>query len=118
MKKSLVTILIFVIIAGVMVVTCPDRQQHESAIQEVIDYNLKVADDGTGTAYFASMFGSGLINVFLNTMLTVDNYFVVSIGKVVLPGGKIKQVSFGILGHVFTIDKDKALQMLEEENIL
>lgn len=120
MKKLLATILIFVIIAGVMVITCPDRQQHETALQEVIDYSFdkSVADDDTGIAYVASIFGSKLMNIFLDRMLRVDNYFIVSIGKVELPNGKSRQVSLGVLGHVFTIDRDKALQILEEEKIL
>lgn len=116
MKHFLTILLIIVIIAGAMVITCPDKARHIEAIGEVIDNSI--CQDDTGVAALFSAFGGKklILNV-IDPFFNVDNYFIVSIGKIRLDENESKPVSVGILGHVFTIDKEKAKQMLEEQGL-
>ena len=47
---------------------------------------------------------------YLEKNFKLDNYVVLNIGKLKLPDGKIKTVSYGFLGKVFTFDGEKAAQ--------
>ena len=88
MKKFFITIaILLVVLAGVGVVTCPDKQAHKDAIMSVINekINESVSKDSSegdeGIALFASSLGSGIVGYVLDNRLTVKNYFVFSTGE-------------------------------------
>lgn len=117
MKKFITALLIIAGLAAVMTVTCPDRQKHKDALQEIVDeiINDEISGDTYGLGYFAFFLGSKFMNLTIDSVLHVDNYFVLSIGRLDLPDGQSEKVSLGILGHIFTIDKETALQMINAQ---
>ena len=68
MKKLLLSILILVAIAGVCVVTCPDKASHSEALKDVLNTAIteELSDSGdsdsdAGFIMFGSMIGTGII---------------------------------------------------------
>ena len=121
MKKSIPIILVIVLLAlaGIAVLTCPNKVAHKEAIMSVINEKInesigKDASEGDeGLAVFASSLGSGIVGYVLENRLTVKNHFVYSIGEIQHLDGKVDRLSVGVFGHVFTFSKedlDKALE--------
>lgn len=116
--KLLLALLIFVILGGVLAVTCPSRQDHKDAVSlstrqwvgdklDAIAQNNDLLSIFTGAVEWIS--GQG-IDFVIDQYLDVDNYGVCSIGRVNL-GEKSKVVSVGVLNHVFTFDKEDVDQL-------
>lgn len=118
MKKLLLFILILVAVAGVCVVTCPDKEAHSEALKDLVNTALTeelaegVSESEAGFVAFGSMLGTGLAGIVLDNTLKVENHFVCSVGTITY-AGKTKIVSFGILNHVFTADKEDFKQALD-----
>ena len=123
-KKSgctpwLIAGLILAILFATMVFTCPDRSDHEAAIQEVTKAWVgdKVDEQLGGITGIGGVFGD-LINKALKELtgkstdkiissyLDVKNYVVCSVGTVSLKENESKMVSLGVFGHVFTFGKE------------
>jgi hypothetical protein len=95
----------------VAVVTCPDKQAHQDAITAemngAIDSAIKDktglgdSDLGNSLSKITSKLTSKILGAAFETAVTVDNYFVFSVGKIDLDD-KPKTVSVGLFGHVFT----------------
>ena len=123
-KKSgctpwLVALLILAILFATMVFTCPNRADHEAAIQEVtkawvddkVDENLG-SITGVGGVFgelinkaLKQLTGFGTDKVISN-YLDVKNYVVCSVGRMSVGENEDKIVSLGAFGHVFTFDKE------------
>ena len=122
MKKFLIIFsIILVALAGVAVVTCPDRQAHKDAIMSVVNEKIgdelgapkEGAEDVYGLLSGLAAVGSHIGGWLLESNLTVNNYFVYSVGTINIAGESHK-VSVGVFGHVFTFSKediDKALKI-------
>ena len=123
-KKSgctpwLIAALILAILFGTMVLTCPDRQAHETAIQEVTKawVDDKVDENLSSITGVGGVFGD-LINKALKELtgfgtdkviskyLDVKNYLVCSVGRMAIGDNEEKMVSLGVFGHVFTFGKE------------
>ena len=123
-KKSgctpwLVAALILAIVFATMVFTCPDRNDHEAAIQEVTKAWVgdKVDENLSGITGVGGVFGD-LINKALKELtgigtdkvisnyLDVKNYVVCSVGRMTIGDNEEKMVSLGLFGHVFTFGKE------------
>ena len=123
-KKSgctpwLLAALILVILFAAMLFTCPDRQDHEAAIQEVtkawvddkVDENLGAITGGGGifgdliNKALKELTGFGTDKV-ISKYLDVKNYIVCSVGSVNIGNNEEKMVSLGVFGHVFTFGKE------------
>lgn len=112
-KKGLSLIILIAVVAGVCIISCPDKQKHLDAInKELKTFNSLATDsdeDAEADALSATL--NSLANNFtfwgIKQSLEVDNYFLFSTGKVTDRNGKAKRLSFGICGHVFTtFDKE------------
>ena len=123
-KKSgctpwLITALILAILFATMVFTCPERKDHEAAIQEVtkawvddkVNQNLG-SITGIGGAFgdlidkaIKELTGIGTDKIISN-YLDVKNYVVCSVGTVNVNENETKMVSLGVFGHVFTFGKE------------
>ena len=123
-KKSgctpwLIAALVLAILFATMVFTCPGREAHEQAIQEVtkawvgdkVDENLG-AITGVGGVFgdlinkaLKELTGFGTDKVISN-YLDVKNYVVCSVGRMSIGDNKDKMVSLGLFGHVFTFGKE------------
>lgn len=91
-----------------LVFTCPNKQDHEEAITYVVSslINEKIDEEETDAlALLGSFYLTKFVGQFLDSRLRVNNYFLFSVGEVNYKG-KTKNVSFGILNHVYTIDKE------------
>ena len=113
--KKLIVLLIVVIVGATMVMTCPDKEAHLTAINNefstFIDNEIAEKtnidgkkDDalGQGLSMIASVFAGGLVKTVTEQKLIVRNYFVCSVGQFNTDEGP-KTVSVGVLGHVFTL---------------
>ena len=123
-KKSgctpwLIAALVLAILFATMVFTCPDRQAHEAAIQDVtkawvddkVDENLG-SITGVGGVFgdlinkaLKQLTGFGTDKVISN-YLDVKNYVVCSVGRMSISDNEEKMVSLGAFGHVFTFGKE------------
>lgn len=105
--KKIVFLLLFVML-GVSFFTCPNQEAHTVAIMKEVDATLD-AEMGTnegsffekGLAKIGSAIGSSVVEIVLRNKLTVDNYYVCSVGKIVLED-KTEVVSVGLFNQVFT----------------
>ena len=117
MKKLLVFVLTLVIIAGVCVLTCPDRASHSEALKDVLNTALtETISDSESDAnliMLGSMIGTGIGGLAIDNMLKVDNYFVCSIGTMPFDG-ETTVVSIGVLNHVFTPGKEDLKKVIKE----
>ena len=117
MKAVLYTLLALLILGGICVATCPDREAHSEALKDlvnqVITAELSGEEEDAGLAMFSSMIGTGLSGLVIDNMLNVEDYLVCSIGTATYDG-ETHVVSVGLLNHVFTIDEEKAAQIAGE----
>ena len=117
MKAVLYTLLALLILGGICMATCPDREAHSEALKDlvnqVITAELSGEEEDAGLAMFGSMIGTGLSGLVIDNMLNVEDYLVCSIGTATYDG-ETHVVSVGLLNHVFTIDEEKAAQIAGE----
>ena len=118
--KKLVALLIFVIIAVTLVITCPDKEQHLTALNnEWTSYmDEKRMEEDAGKQTDDDLFkkglnlliysaAGGLVKAMFEQQLIVKNNFIYSTGEINTDEGP-KVVSLGLLGHVFVfLDAEK-----------
>ncbi len=117
--KNLLSIIVFLAIVLVSVVTCPKKDAHADALMKLVNVALdselsRHADtkEEMGLAMLGSFIGSGIAEFVIDKKLLVDNYFVCSIGRIVFEGEE-KIVSVGCFNHVFTMPEDKLKEELK-----
>lgn len=116
MKKVIIVVLCL-IVAVVMVKTVPDKKAHKKAMMEAVrEYvDEEATKHGFGNNVLVNL-GKDIvtktIEVALNSKLKVDNYLLFNTTYVKLDGKK-KTLSLGLLGHVFTFDKQMLRDALE-----
>ena len=100
-----------------MVKTVPDKKAHKNAMMEAVKAYVdeEAAKRGIGDGVLSKL-GKGIVNktieVALNSKLEVDNYLIFNTTHVELDG-ESKILSLGMLGHVFTFDKEMLRDALE-----
>lgn len=104
------TLIVAFVMLVVLVVTVPSREDHLNTIKDVTREWMSATVDKTGLGgsilgEVATWVGGSGINLALDQMFSYDNYFVCSVGTLNY-GTYSKHVSLGILGHVFTFDKE------------
>ncbi|MCQ2287903.1 MAG: DUF4339 domain-containing protein [Muribaculaceae bacterium] len=102
-------LLVTFVVLAVMIVTVPSREDHVGAIKDTTHewVNSIVNTTGLGGSVIGEMakwVTDNGADVIINQLFTCDNYFVCSVGYFTY-GHERKQVSLGVLGHVFTFDK-------------
>ena len=79
MKAILYILLIVIIIGGVCVVTCPDREAHSAALKslatKVISEELSGEEEDADLVMLGSVLGTGLGGFVIDNMLNVYNIF-------------------------------------------
>jgi len=110
----LLTLLTVAVVVAAMVATCPDSRRHKEVVTNVMTETLNdmsasgAADDDLlthGIRVVGDLLVGSVAETAVDKMLTVDNYFVCSIGRIRYDGND-HLVSAGILGHVFTVNKE------------
>ena len=91
--KNLLSIIVIIAIILVGVITCPQKDAHADALRKLVNVALdselsRHADtkEEMGLAMLGSFIGSGIAEIVIDKKLLVDNYFVCSIGRIVLEG--------------------------------
>ena len=111
MKKLLFLVLLAALVVGA-VVTCPDKKAHKEALAdtfaEYASYKIDENKDNglsdvlnEGLKALRKVGGDKVVEATLSQFLEVDNYYVLSIGRL-KQGGEKKLISIGLFGHVFT----------------
>lgn len=111
MKKILFLVILAAVVVGA-VVTCPDKKAHKEALAdtfaEYASYKIDENKDNglsdvlnEGLKVLRKAGGDKVVEATLSQFLEVDNYYVLSIGRL-KQGGEKKLISIGLFGHVFT----------------
>jgi len=116
MKKLIKSIIVLVILAGVMLFTCPEEEKHfEKMTQEIVKSSQENNEDARllesiGNA-IAGTISEAVVKVYVKSQLKVDNYYVLNVGKMYYDGEK-RVVTIGAFNHVFCLVK--AYDLLDE----
>ena len=120
MRNLLLFTLIIVFISGFCVISCPDKEAHSEAIMENVNELIDeeatkdvTNDTEKALVLLASSLVSGISNLVIDSRLSVDNYFLFSIGRVTFEG-ESRIVSIGMLNHVFTDINDNLKKEIEK----
>lgn len=116
----IVSLLLFI---GLLALTCPTEQDHRNALTNVITDAItdevpsdSAADNDIFTKAMGMLgdaFTRQVVQKAVDNMVHVDNFTVVSIGRVRY-NHKRQIVSVGLLNHVFTVNKEDLKQAAEK----
>lgn len=117
--RTLLALLILAVIGVAMIFTCPDKKAHQDVIRQ--EFNSAMSEkmgESKGIVQSVIQMGSKYViglaaESALNELLTVDNYFICSVGKLEYEGREHVS-SIGVLGHVFTVNKDDIVRALDK----
>ena len=116
MKALIKTLIVLVILAGVMLFTCPEEERHiEKMTQEIVKSSQTANEDAgflesIGNAIAGSI-SETVVRIYVKSQLKVENYFVLNVGKMYYDGEK-RVVTIGAFNHVFCLVK--AYDLLDE----
>jgi len=116
MKKILFG-LIFIGIIIVAAITCPNKDNHSEKLAQVVNASLKETVSkhaGNGIGALSSIVTGPLVKGAVGEIIDVDNYVVVSIGKIKLPT-ETKIVSVGLFNNIITVETEDLTKAIEEE---
>lgn len=115
--KKLVSVLIVLMIAVLMTLTRPDKEQHKEAMMKAIaEFVDEEAKDRLGDNVLAEISRGVVVKTAetaLNSKLKENNYYLFNTTSVHLKG-KDNTLSVGLFGFVYTFDKDMIREKLEE----
>ena len=117
MKKILVFVIVL-LVAVLMTVTVPDKEAHKEAMMKVIAefVDEEAQNHGFGNSVLSRLGKSAVTKTLetgLDSKLEMDNYILLNMTHVHL-NGRDHTLSLGILGHVFTFDKETLREKLQE----
>ena len=116
MKRFIKTLIVLVILAGVMLFTCPAEEKHvEKLTQEIVNSSQEDDEDAgflesIGNA-IAGTISEAVVKVYVKSQLKVENYYVLNVGKMYYEGEK-RVVTIGVFNQVFCLVK--AYDMMDE----
>lgn len=116
--KKIIIIALVAAIAALLYFTCPTASDHKEKISTVVsEYVQDEISEKSGTSVVGHLVGGLLgataVKAAVNSLIEVHNYGLVSVGTLTWDG-KTRVVSVGAAGHVFTFDKQKLSESLEE----
>ena len=121
MKKFLFLIVFLAVVAGALIATCPDRNAHLEAIKSVVSEVANEEMDKqsniltTGLASISTMLTINLADSYLKSNLIIRDHTFYNIGYINY-NDDLRMISFGILNHVFTLDKETAKEIMKEKS--
>lgn len=112
-----VTLAIVAVLACVLALTNPDQKDHCRAIANVTkDWSKDKIENITGGGFLGgitNMVTGPIVGEIIDGIVEVDNYGLFSLGHIDI-GDSSTKVSFGIMGHVFTFNKNQLDEKIEE----
>ena len=121
MKKFLFLIVFLAVVAGALIATCPDRNAHLEAIKSVVSEVANEEMDKqsniltTGLASISTMLTINIADSYLKSNLIIRDHTFDNIGYINY-NDDLRMISFGILNHVFTLDKETAKEIMKEKS--
>ena len=121
MKKFLFLIVFLAVVAGALIATCPDRNAHPEAIKSVVSEVANEEMDKqsniltTGLASISTMLTINIADSYLKSNLIIRDHTFYNIGYINY-NDDLRMISFGILNHVFTLDKETAKEIMKEKS--
>jgi hypothetical protein len=121
MKKFLFLIVFLAVVAGALIATCPDRNAHLEAIKSVVSEVANEEMDKqsniltTGLASISTMLTINIADSYLKSNLIIIDHTFYNIGYINY-NDDLRMISFGILNHVFTLDKETAKEIMKEKS--
>lgn len=117
-------IITLVAIAAVMVAaiaSCPKKDQHVAfltdRINTIITEELEESGGGGDLAPLGLLFGNAIVVPLIEKTLTVNDYFLFSVGKISIEG-KENTVTVGAFGHIFSASKEQMKKALKDNKFL
>lgn len=113
MKKFIGFLIFLAVVAGVMFVTCPDKEKHVDKVSEdVLQYVREDVSNGENGGLMEividnAVVGSiseNLVRLYVKSQLKVEEFAVINIGKMRYEG-EDHTVSIGAFNHVFSLVK-------------
>ncbi len=118
MKKLVLFLIIIASVAVGLILTTPNRQQHVDPIKQIlmntVNAELRYMHIDGPYGSIASVAASVAIDSFLNTSLIIRDNTFYSLGFVDY-NGQFQLTSFGIWGHVYTLNEDQARQIVKNK---
>ncbi len=115
--KKLFTIIAIVVLGVLMFFTAPDKKTHKKAMMEAIkEYVDQEAEERLGDNILADLsktLANNSIKAVLNYKLKLHDYYLFNTTTIHMDG-KEQLTSVGLLGHVFTFDKEMLEKRLEK----
>ena len=116
--KKLLWIVIVLLVAVIMAVTAPAEEKHKEAMMKAVrEYVDEEAQNRGFKDNGITRLGKNVVvqavKTALNSKLKFDNYYLFNMTHVRLDG-EDQVLSLGLLGKVFTFDKDMLRENLEE----
>jgi hypothetical protein len=95
--------------------TCPDKAKHVEVLSDRMGYAIsKSANEEGGLVAFLGMAaGNSIAKMFIQNTLIVNEYVLVSIGKIEDEEGS-RVVSVGLFGHVFTASGEEMYERMKQ----
>lgn len=121
MKNFLFLIVFLAVVAGALIATCPDRNAHLEAIKSVVSEVANEEMDKqsniltTGLASISTMLTINIADSYLKSNLIIRDHTLFNIGYISY-NDDLRMISFGILNHVFTLDKETAKEIMKEKS--
>lgn len=102
-----------------MVLTCPKPDEHKEEVSKMLT-EVVTGELGSHSINGYNIISGALIPFvvknILETQLSVDNYFLFSVGNICNLEGEKKIISVGMFGHVFTFGKEKLREVLSNDS--
>lgn len=116
--KKLLTVVILLLVAVLLIMTRPNEEAHKEAMMKAVNEYIddEAENRGFGKNILVSLGKASLVGVVktaLNMKLKMNDYYLFNTTSVHVDG-KDQTLSLGILGHVFTFDKDMLREKLEQ----
>ena len=120
--KKFFAIVIILLIAILMTQTVPDKKTHKAAMMKAIkEYVDEEAENRGLTDKLLTRFGENVVNntieIIVDSKIKVHNYYLFNTTTMHV-NGEDQLSSVGILGHVFTFDKDMLRERLQNTDLI
>jgi hypothetical protein len=118
MKKFLFLLFLLAVIAVTLMATCPDKKAHHEALKDVaskvINAEMLNSKIDESMASIGRMLAINVVDAYLSSNLILGDHTFYNIGYISY-NDDLRMISFGILNHVFTLDKETAKEMMKEK---
>lgn len=116
-NKAILILLTILVVVFAFIMTCPNKEDHQSAIANQVTEIIK--SDSVASTTGIGLLGTAVISKFVEAavanMISVNNYFFFSLGTVKYNNEKVL-VSIGVMHHVFCLFDKKDLEKFDTGN--